>query len=98
MTHQVRQNKLNMADFKSVLNRRIDTPTRKEQGRNGSPDRRFANNYQIPIVKYGGITSKSGLNEVYMISNAALVEGFAAAFAAFQGALSQVVVSVNGIK
>ena len=63
--------------------------TWKKANKDGSPDRRFANNYQIPILKYGDIrlTSKSGLNEAYMISNAALAQGFAEAFTKFQGDL-----------
>lgn len=63
--------------------------TWKKANKDGSPDRRFANNYQIPILKYGDIrlTSKSGLNEAYMISHAALAERFADAFASFQRAL-----------
>ena len=63
--------------------------TWKKANKDGSPDRRFANNYQIPILKYGDIrlTSKSGLNEAYMISHAALAERFADAFANFQRAL-----------
>lgn len=63
--------------------------TWKKANKDGSPDRRFANNYQIPILKYGDIrlTSQSGLNEAYMISHAALAERFADAFATFQRAL-----------
>lgn len=39
--------------------------------KNGTPDKRFAGNYEIPIVSYGeiNITSKSGLNETYAFSN-----------------------------
>jgi hypothetical protein len=39
--------------------------------KDGSPDRRFSNNYQIPIAKYGEITftSKTGLHEKYLFSN-----------------------------
>lgn len=39
--------------------------------KNGDRDRRFADNYQIPVVHYGELhfTSKSGVNEVYMFSN-----------------------------
>ena len=39
--------------------------------KDGTPDRRFANNYQIPIVEYGELYFKSttGLNEVYSFSN-----------------------------
>ena len=53
--------------------------TWKKANKDGSPDRRFANNYQLPILKYGDIrlTSHSGLNEAYMVSNAQLAQGFA---------------------
>ena len=39
--------------------------------KDGSPDRRFTSNYQIPIALYGKLhyTSVSGLNEVYCFSN-----------------------------
>ncbi|MGB5988752.1 MAG: DUF4236 domain-containing protein [Marinifilaceae bacterium] len=39
--------------------------------KNGSRDKRFKDNYQIPICKYGEIslTSKTGLNEAYSVSN-----------------------------
>jgi len=39
--------------------------------KNGDRDKRFADNYQIPVVHYGELhfTSKSGINEVYMFSN-----------------------------
>lgn len=40
--------------------------------KDGTPDKRFASNYKIPIVIYGEIhfTSKLGLNEVFCFSNA----------------------------
>lgn len=46
--------------------------------KDGSRDRRFANNYQIPVVHYGEIhfTSQSGLNEVYCFSNTELARLF----------------------
>lgn len=39
--------------------------------KDGSPDKRFASNYQIPIALYGEIhfSSKTGLNERYSFSN-----------------------------
>ncbi|GIU41206.1 hypothetical protein [Shewanella colwelliana] len=39
--------------------------------KNGDRDKRFADNYQIPVVQYGELhfISKSGINEVYMFSN-----------------------------
>jgi hypothetical protein len=63
--------------------------TWKKANKDGSPDRRFAQNYQIPILKYGDVrvTSHSGLNEAYMISNERLAHEFARAFADFQRAL-----------
>ena len=61
----------------------------KKANKDGSPDRRFANNYQIPILKYGDIrlSSESGLNEAYMISNETLARAFGEAFTNFQRAL-----------
>lgn len=63
--------------------------TWKKANKDGSPDRRFANNYQIPILAFGDIrlTSKSGLNEEYLISNATAAQGFAQAWTAFKNAL-----------
>jgi hypothetical protein len=63
--------------------------TWKKANKDGSPDRRFANNYQIPILAYGDIriTSKSGLNEEYLISNAAAAQAFTKAWATFKEAL-----------
>lgn len=39
--------------------------------KDGSPDRRFSNNFQIPVVQYAELHFKSGsgLNEVYCFSN-----------------------------
>lgn len=52
--------------------------TWKKANKDGSPDRRFANNYQIPIAKYAEIalTTKQGLHERYMVSNYAAAEEF----------------------
>lgn len=57
-----------------------------------SPDRRFANNYQIPIVSYGSIQikSKTGLNESYLISNANLAEQFADVWNSFKHSLPRI--------
>ena len=45
--------------------------TWKKVNKNGTRDKRFKDNYQIPIAKYGEIILKSisGLNETYMFSN-----------------------------
>lgn len=52
--------------------------TWKYCNKNGSPDRRYAGNYQIPIQRYGeiAITSEEGLNEEFMISNSKATEAF----------------------
>jgi hypothetical protein len=54
--------------------------------KNGSPDKRFKDNYQIPICKYGDIelTSSTGLNEAYSISNFDKSEKFADAMIEYQ--------------
>jgi hypothetical protein len=52
--------------------------------KDGSPDRRFADNYQIPIAEYGlRITSGTGLNEEYMVSGASVALQFAKAWTEF---------------
>lgn len=45
--------------------------TWKKSNKDGSMDKRFKGNYQIPIVKYGSLTldSEGGLEESYMFSN-----------------------------
>ncbi len=45
--------------------------TWKKTNKDGSRDKRFNNNYQIPVVKYGDMTldSESGLEESFMFSN-----------------------------
>ena len=45
--------------------------TWKKTNKDGSRDRRFKGNYQIPIVKYGDLTltSETGLEESFMFSN-----------------------------
>jgi hypothetical protein len=50
--------------------------------KNGTPDKRFKGNYQIPIVKYGEISlkTKTGLNEEYQFSNYEFTEEFGQAF------------------
>lgn len=46
--------------------------------KSGGPDRRFKDNRQLPVCRYGevSIASDSGLNEVLWLSNAALVTEF----------------------
>ncbi|MDD2392055.1 MAG: DUF4236 domain-containing protein [Bacilli bacterium] len=54
--------------------------------KNGQPDKRFKDNYQIPVVKYGVINLKTnnGLNEEYQFSNYLVSEKFANAFLEFK--------------
>ncbi len=50
--------------------------------KDGSPDKRFVGNYQIPVVEYGAFefSTNNGLKEVYYISNVQLAENFANEF------------------
>lgn len=58
--------------------------------KDGSPDRRFRDNYQIPICTYGKLlfSSNAGVTEEYQISRAEAAEAFAASLAAYKQALS----------
>jgi Protein of unknown function (DUF4236) len=54
--------------------------------KNGTPDRRFKDNVQIPIVQYGTLKLRSGtgLHEEYLVSNASSCEAFTKAWNAFK--------------
>lgn len=54
--------------------------------KNGTPDRRFKSNYQIPVVRYGELRLKTatGLHEEYECSNYEATESFGLAFGAYQ--------------
>ncbi|GEM_PF-188416 len=56
--------------------------TWKKTNKDGSRDRRFKGNYQIPIVKYGDLTltSEMGLEESFMFSNFDAFTEFAKTF------------------
>lgn len=60
--------------------------TWKYVNKDGSRDKRFSYNYQIPIVLYGELhfQSNSGLNEIFQFSNASAAEEFLRAFLAFK--------------
>lgn len=53
--------------------------TWSKTNKDGTPDRRFKDNYQIPVAEYGKVvlSSSTGLNEEYMISNAEQTKAFA---------------------
>lgn len=54
--------------------------------KNGQPDRRFKDNYQIPIAAYGNIelNTNTGLNERYLFSNDANAAKFNKEFLEYQ--------------
>ena len=58
--------------------------------KNGGPDRRYANNRQISVVKYGGInlTIKGKLTVTFQISNANLAEDLCSSFNKLAGTVS----------
>lgn len=57
--------------------------------KDGSPDRRFNGNYQIPVCLYGRIklTSSTGLTEEYQFSNVGAALAFGQAFEDYKSAL-----------
>ena len=59
--------------------------------KDGSPDRRFSGNYQIPIALYGQIAfrSQTGVTEEYMVSDTGAALAFVDAVKAYQKALAE---------
>jgi hypothetical protein len=69
--------------------------------KDGSRDRRFANNYQIPLVLYAYLTlkSESGLWEEFQFSNPDRVERFLKAWDAFVSSIeSESTTAVHNVK
>ena len=64
--------------------------TWKRANKDGSRDRRFNDNYQIPVLKYGALafSSPTGLAEVFQISNHANAAAFAQVIANHKRALA----------
>ena len=64
--------------------------------KDGSPDRRFRDNYQIPVCQYGQLVlrSKNGIREEYQFSTTKQPREFAEAFARFKVVLSETEKSV----
>ena len=58
----------------------------EKSNKDGSRDKRFSNNRQIPVMEYGVIsfTTETGVNERYMFSNAASARAFVSAFTEFK--------------
>jgi len=63
--------------------------TWKKVNKDGSPDRRFTNNFRIPVVLYGTLrfASAAGLKEEYVFSNAEKAKRFSDAFAVHKNAV-----------
>lgn len=61
--------------------------------KNGTPDKRFKDNYKIPIVRYGQLQlhTKTGLNEEYQFSNYELMEQFGNAFREYQSTIKHII-------
>jgi hypothetical protein len=61
-----------------------------KSNKDGSPDRRFRDNYQIPIVIYASLTftSPNGLEEEFQLSNRDLAERFAKAWDKFHSSFT----------
>jgi hypothetical protein len=68
---------------------RVIDRTWAKVNKNGTPDKRFKGNYQIPVVKYGEIQflTDTGVNEEYEFSNYEFSEDFAIAFKDYQNLL-----------
>jgi hypothetical protein len=64
--------------------------TWKKANKDGTRDRRFAGNYQIPVVLYGRLELRShtGLHEVYQFSNVDRLVSFAKCLDDYQRAIS----------
>ena len=67
----------------------VVSKTWKKTNVDGSRDRRFVHNYEIPVTLYGElfVRSTSGINEAYMFSSAIAAAKFADAFAGFKHAI-----------
>lgn len=68
---------------------RVNGSTWFKVNKDGSPDRRFKGNYEIPVVTYGMMKMKSphGLSEAYLISNADAARNFVDVFKSYKQAL-----------
>jgi len=58
--------------------------------KNGTPDKRFKGNYQIPIARYGEISlsTSTGLNEAYQFSNHEASSAFESVFKDYQNTIT----------
>lgn len=70
--------------------KQIDT-TWRYINKNGLPDKRYSNNPTIPVIGYGGLklTSGTGLNEAFMLSNCEATSEFVVAYKVSQEIFKQ---------
>lgn len=70
--------------------RRIGT-TYDKANKDGSPDRRFRDNRELPVMAYGRVHvhSSSGLHEAYLISDQAAAERFVESYRAYRAELDR---------
>jgi hypothetical protein len=88
----LREIRLEYSESKFVESERVPSDSQlvghtwAKVNKDGSPDRRFANNPQLPILLYGELKffSAAGLNEKYMFSNAGKAKAFKEAFSKHQ--------------
>ncbi len=68
--------------------------------KDGSPDRRFRDNYEIPIAQYATLIFKSdtGLNEEYLVSNAVAALTFAKEWAALLEGIKRIAAPIPNVK
>ena len=78
-----------LEEEKIQLDTKVIDKTWAKVNKNGTPDKRFVGNYEIPIVSYGllEIKSNSGLNESYLFSSFEKSEEFAKTFIDYQMAI-----------
>lgn len=86
-------NSLNFVETERVpLDSEVLFYTWNKVNKDGTRDKRFKDNYQIPVVKYGciKITSNKGVNEEYQISNNESALVFVNAFNQYKKAISPI--------
>jgi hypothetical protein len=86
---------LHHSDIRFVEEERVPHDTKvidrtwAKVNKNGTPDRRFKGNYEIPIVRYGRLmlSTQTGMREEYQFSSYEASAEFAKAFQAYQNEL-----------
>jgi len=84
------QNQLKFVETSKVpSDSKVVGKTWAKVNKNGTPDKRFKDNYEIPLVEYGDISlqTKTGLNEQYQFSNLEATKAFGNAFKEYQSIL-----------